>query len=683
MLISNNGGSTLSITNSPTTSVSGDLACYADTSGAILNDCGILNTNSVFAAATLTNNQLIFGAGSKAVAVGDLTGDVTTAGGKTTTAVAVNGTTVPVNAAADTVLTTTSSAVAAWKAVPNCGSSSTALNYTTATHTWGCQTITTGTAPPWDTITAPSGDMSLTIGAHKTSFIMTDFHTSSQWAMTLGALTTSPNVNGQMHITDTTGNTNTGAMVAIETIGTSTAGVIHFCSQGTTNCISMTGGANPVFAATGGGNALLTANSLSGVASTSLTDTGSIMHNNAANTLAGGTASMDLSGITVANNFKFPVIAAVAPTQNGAIGYDSTAAVSEIRVAINNATNSIPTITGTTNPTTGALTKWGAKMTLAAGDLSGDCTTSGSLVTTCASINGTAFPTSAGVVGSNGSAQPIAATAVGMESPRIATTTGTFNSYILAYSPAITTYTNFCGEFIANFSNTATATININGLGIKSITKQGKAAAALIANDILSGQNVSICYDGTQLEMMSQTGNAVGGTGTIPINLPICVAQGSGTAIGGSGAAATLPGTTLIAGSSSVPQSCSQTYAAASTGAQYVDYSITLPSYYAGVNSIIFKVENDTDTNTGHNNVMSFQYVCVADGSTTSPTYSTAATATGSVPNAINKVVTLTLNTPTITGCSANNIMYIRIGSSATSTYTANMLLTQAKMELH
>lgn len=42
------------------------------------------------AASALTNNQLVFGAGSQATAVGDLTGDITTGGGKATTLATVN-----------------------------------------------------------------------------------------------------------------------------------------------------------------------------------------------------------------------------------------------------------------------------------------------------------------------------------------------------------------------------------------------------------------------------------------------------------------------------------------------------------------------------------------------------------------------------------------------------------------
>jgi len=72
-----------------------------------------------------------------------LTGDATsTAGTVATTVAKVNGTTVPTNGAADQVLLTTAAATGTWGSVPNCGDSSHALSYATATHAFGCQSIT-------------------------------------------------------------------------------------------------------------------------------------------------------------------------------------------------------------------------------------------------------------------------------------------------------------------------------------------------------------------------------------------------------------------------------------------------------------------------------------------------------------------------------------------------------------
>jgi hypothetical protein len=71
-----------------------------------------------------------------------LTGDVTTAGGTLTTVVgAINGTSVPTNAAADQLLRTTASAVASWASIPNCqDTTGNHLNYNTSTHVLSCGT---------------------------------------------------------------------------------------------------------------------------------------------------------------------------------------------------------------------------------------------------------------------------------------------------------------------------------------------------------------------------------------------------------------------------------------------------------------------------------------------------------------------------------------------------------------
>lgn len=60
----------------------------------------------------------------------------------------INGTTVPVNSAADQILGTTASATAAWASVPNCGDSSHGLAYNTTTHAFSCQSITGAAGSP-------------------------------------------------------------------------------------------------------------------------------------------------------------------------------------------------------------------------------------------------------------------------------------------------------------------------------------------------------------------------------------------------------------------------------------------------------------------------------------------------------------------------------------------------------
>ena len=71
-----------------------------------------------------------------------------------------------------------------------------------------------------------------------------------------------------------------------------------------------------------------------------------------------------------------------------------------------------------------------------------------------------------------------------------------------ALSPAITAYA--AGQtfrFVSVGANTGAVTININGVGAKSITKNG--AIALVAGDIPSGAVAQVTYDGTQFQLTS------------------------------------------------------------------------------------------------------------------------------------------------------------------------------------
>ena len=85
-------------------------------------------------------------------------------------------------------------------------------------------------------------------------------------------------------------------------------------------------------------------------------------------------------------------------------------------------------------------------------------------------------------------------------------------AYSCSLSPAPSAYvtgTNY--RFKADVANTGAATVNFNSLGAKAITKvQGGITTALAAGDIQAGQWISLTYDGTQMQMASQLGNAAG-----------------------------------------------------------------------------------------------------------------------------------------------------------------------------
>jgi hypothetical protein len=91
--------------------------------------------------------------------------------------------------------------------------------------------------------------------------------------------------------------------------------------------------------------------------------------------------------------------------------------------------------------------------------------------------------------------------------------TGSTNAYVTTPSPAPSAYVTgvkYC--FRAASANTGACTINISGLGAKSIVKAaGGITTALVANDILSGQMCILMYDGTNMQIVSTLGNAGGG----------------------------------------------------------------------------------------------------------------------------------------------------------------------------
>ncbi len=87
---------------------------------------------------------------------------------------------------------------------------------------------------------------------------------------------------------------------------------------------------------------------------------------------------------------------------------------------------------------------------------------------------------------------------------------GMSDAYACNMTPALQGYVaGACYTFKANTANTGAATIAFNGLTATTIVKvTGGITTALADNDIRAGQYVSICYDGTNMEMQSTLGNA-------------------------------------------------------------------------------------------------------------------------------------------------------------------------------
>lgn len=88
-----------------------------------------------------------------------------------------------------------------------------------------------------------------------------------------------------------------------------------------------------------------------------------------------------------------------------------------------------------------------------------------------------------------------------------ATATGTATAIAIALSPAITAYA--AGQeitFKAASASTGAATLNVNGLGAKTLKKKNDQDIA--ANDVESGAIVTAVYDGTNFQVTSQLGTS-------------------------------------------------------------------------------------------------------------------------------------------------------------------------------
>lgn len=110
------------------------------------------------------------------------------------------------------------------------------------------------------------------------------------------------------------------------------------------------------------------------------------------------------------------------------------------------------------------------------------------------------------------------------------TSTGT-NTITATASPAPTAYVTGQGyAFLAGGANTGAATLNLNSLGAKSITKDG--TTALASGDIPSGTVAVVIYDGTEFQLINP---AISGTVTsVALTVPAEFSV-SGSPITGSG----------------------------------------------------------------------------------------------------------------------------------------------------
>jgi hypothetical protein len=127
--------------------------------------------------------------------------------------------------AADTVLLNATGSAAAPTAValPSCSTGTSALTYNTTTHALGCNSISGGSSV-WSALTAPTASLAITMPVGDNTQFTYSGNTST---------------NNLFSLIDATGNTGTGALLEVHSVGTSSIHPFQITAQGTANGVQM------------------------------------------------------------------------------------------------------------------------------------------------------------------------------------------------------------------------------------------------------------------------------------------------------------------------------------------------------------------------------------------------------------------------------------------------------------
>jgi hypothetical protein len=162
--------------------------------------------------------------------------------------------------------------------------------------------------------------------------------------------------------------------------------------------------------------------------------------------------------------------------------------------------------------------------------------------------------------------------------------------------------------FLAPTTNTGACTLNINSIGIKSITKSG--TTALVAGDIVSGAIVQVVYDGAEFQILNPISTAVstfsaGTTGFTPSTATTGAVTLAGTlavANGGTGTAspAVVAGTGITVSGSFPNQTVNATITSGTTQASTSGTSIDFTSIPSWVKRITIMFNGVSLSGTSH-----------------------------------------------------------------------------------
>lgn len=120
-----------------------------------------------------------------------------------------------------------------------------------------------------------------------------------------------------------------------------------------------------------------------------------------------------------------------------------------------------------------------------------------------------------------------------------------------------------------------------------------------------------------------------------------------------------------------------------STTSQTIQLRTFLPAdWVTGGQNVELWFADVTDNDTGHNEIWSVQTACASAGDTVDPSFNTAQTATVAVVNSAGALNKATLSTFTVTGCAADDLLYLKIGLDSGRTATGNADLQTVRLRL-
>lgn len=240
---------------------------------------------------------------------------------------------------------------------------------------------------------------------------------------------------------------------------------------------------------------------------------------------------------------------------------------------------------------------------------------------------------------------------------------GSTDAYACNLDPAITTYiTGAHYLFKANTANTGAATLNLNGLGAKTIVKvTGGITTTLRDNDIRVGQFVDVVYDGTNLQMQSPSAMVFPDFHYFPAANCVNSVAGVAWSTGATPAGACRAGSNNSEGY--------LTWGASDTA----QVSIGLPlDWDTATNPSVSLQVATTDTTNAHTIIMQIATACgKGDGTTTDDVAFNTAQSFGTVTinTTANQQWKTTLSNITMTNCTAGGLLRLKL-SRTTDTAT-------------